>query len=98
VYGPVTTGFGFVNFTGSAIFDQTCSGTIVTPAMTPAKGTLAFLKVKVTVSPDPETPEICAHTPLLSRAGYFLSRLNVKTTSAAVKGLPSLHLTPCRIV
>ena len=31
-------------------------------------------------------------------AGYFLASLKVKSTSLAVKGWPSDHLTPCRIV
>ena len=39
--------------------------------------------------------------PAMGRAFWFsdllfLIRLNVKATSAAVKGLPSLHLTLCR--
>ena len=33
-----------------------------------------------------------------SRPGNFLIRLNVKRTSAAVSGFPSLHWTPGRIV
>ena len=37
-------------------------------------------------------------TPGRSRAGYFLSRLNVYATSLAVSGVPSLNLTPERIV
>ncbi len=37
-------------------------------------------------------------TPVRSRAGYFFIRLKVYATSAAVSGVPSLHLTPGRIV
>ena len=33
-----------------------------------------------------------------SRAGYFFSRLKVNSTSFALKGCPSDHLTPLRIV
>src|ERR1700722_19991171 len=38
------------------------------------------------------------HTPVRSSAGYFLSRSKVYTTSAAVIGVPSLNLTPLRMV
>ena len=37
-------------------------------------------------------------SPVRSRAGYFLSRLNVYTTSLADIGVPLLNLTPWRIV
>ncbi len=64
----------------------------------PAKGTFGALKLTVTSLPDAATLATCAHTPFVSRAGYFLSRLKVNTTSAGVSGLPSLHFTPCRMV
>ena len=38
------------------------------------------------------------HTPGRSRAGYFFIKLNVYTTSAAVIGVPSFHLTFLRMV
>ena len=38
------------------------------------------------------------HTPVRSMAGYFLIRLNVYATSAAVSGVPSVNLTPWRMV
>ena len=84
--------------TGSEMEAHRCSGTIGTWAMVSAKGTSGDLSVIVTSLPDAETPVIALQMPVLSRAGYFLSRLNVKTTSAGEKGLPSLHFTPCRIV
>src|SRR5258707_6369317 len=37
-------------------------------------------------------------TELRSNAGYFFSRLKVNTTSAALIGVPSLNLTPGRMV
>src|SRR5258708_36586586 len=37
-------------------------------------------------------------SPGRSRAGYFLSRLKVNTTSAGVSGVPSENLTPWRMV
>ena len=37
-------------------------------------------------------------TPVRSRAGTFFSRLNVYATSFAVSGVPSLNLTPDRMV
>ncbi len=37
-------------------------------------------------------------TELTSSALNFFSRLKLKTTSAAVIGFPSLHLTPLRMV
>ena len=85
-------------FTGSATDDHTCWGTIGTWAIVAAKGTFGALNVSVTSLPVDETADTCCHTPLLSRAGNFFSRLKVNTTSLAVKGLPSLHLTPWRIV
>ena len=54
--------------------------------------------MNVTSLPEAETPEICAQTPVVSSAGVFFSMLNVNTTSAGVKAVPSLHLTPGRIV
>ena len=56
------------------------------------------LKVSTTLSPLWTTLFSTLHTAVRSRAGFFLSRLKVKTTSAAVIGTPSLHFTPLRIV
>ncbi len=75
-----------------------CWGTIGVCAIVAANGTSGALKVIVTSLPEAETPVICDQIPLLSSAGYFFSRSKVKTTSAGVKGVPSLHFTPCRIV
>ena len=75
-----------------------CSGTIGTCAIVPANGTSGALNVNVTSLPEAETPEICAQIPVVSSAGYFFSMLNVNTTSAGVKAVPSLHFTPGRIV
>ena len=96
--GPVPTGWVLVKSAGSLIFDQMCSGTIGTCAIVPANGTSGALNVNVTSLPEVETPEICAQIPVVSSAGYFFSRLNVNTTSAGVKGVPSLHFTSGRIV
>ena len=87
-----------VKVTGLEIDDQTCSGTIGVCAIVAANGTLGALKVNVTSLPDADTALICDQTPLVSSAAYFFSRLNVKTTSAGVNAVPSLHLTPDRIV
>src|SRR5258708_40370410 len=38
------------------------------------------------------------HTPVRSRAAYFLIRPKLNTTSAADIGVPSLNLTPLRMV
>ncbi len=48
----------------------------------------------VTLSARPFGP----HSPALSKATFFLPKFNVKYTSDAVKGLPSDHLTPRRMV
>ena len=50
------------------------------------------------LEPDWVTLDSTAQSPVRSRAGYFLIRLNVYTTSAAVIGVPSLNLTPLRMV
>src|SRR6516164_2163226 len=39
-----------------------------------------------------------AGVPVWAREGFLASRLKVKATSAALNGLPSLHLTPDRVV
>ena len=63
--------------------------------------TSTLLKWMETVSPDivtllanPRGP----HSPALSRAGFVLPKFSVKYTSEAVRGLPSDHVTPCRMV
>src|SRR5450432_267230 len=98
VYGPVPTGFVLANFVGSATDAHRCSGTIGVCAIVPAKGTLGVLNVTVTSFPEAVIALICCHTPCRSRAGNFFSRLKVNTTSAGVKGVPSLHFTFWRIV
>ena len=52
----------------------------------------------MTVLPDAVTLDSADHAPVRSRAVFFLVRLKVKATSLAVIGVPSLHLTPERIV
>src|SRR6266568_1947108 len=44
------------------------------------------------------TPDSTDQTELRSRPGFFFIRLKVNATSAAVIGVPSLHLTPLRMV
>ena len=44
------------------------------------------------------TLESTDQTALMSSALNFLSKLKLKTTSAAVIGFPSLHLTPLRML
>ena len=97
--GPVPTGLVLVYFVRSPdTFDQMCSGTIGTPATTWANGTLGCLKVIVTLLPDALTPASCDQTPVVSSAEFFLSRLNVNSTSLAENDWPSLHFTPLRNV
>src|SRR5579864_2176757 len=96
--GPAPTGCGLVKVTGLAIVDQMCWGTIGVCAIVAANGTSGALKVNVTSLPEADTALICDQTPLVSSALYFFSRLNVNTTSAGVKAVPSLHFTPVRIV
>src|ERR1700739_361036 len=96
--GPVPTGWVLVNLAGLLSAAQMCLGTIGVWAIVVANGTFGALNVTVTCLPAAETLLICDQMPLASSAGYFFSRSKVKTTSAAENGLPSLHLTPERIV
>ena len=96
--GPVPTGCVLASFTGSLMLDHRCCGTIGVCAIEIAKGTLAAEKFIVTSLPLAEMLVICCHTAFVSSAGNFFKRLKVKTTSAGLKSLPSLHLTPCRMV
>src|SRR5690348_10341168 len=96
--GPVPTGLMSGSLVGSAMEDQRCSGTISVCAIDAANGTFGVVNLMVTSLPLADTELICAQTPLVSRAGYFFRRLKVKATSPGVKSLPSLHLTPWRIV
>ena len=45
-----------------------------------------------------DTLESTDQSPFRSSAGYFFSRLKEKSTSLALNGVPSDHLTPLRIV
>ena len=50
------------------------------------------------VGPHGDTLVSTDQSELRSSAGYFFSKLNEKTTSAALKGFPSVQVTPLRIV
>ena len=55
----------------------------------------AVLEVNTTWSdPSEVTLESTDQTAFRSRAGYFFNRLKVNTTSVALNGCPSDHLTP----
>ena len=56
------------------------------------------MKVITTLLPCWVTPDSTDQTELTSSALNFFSRLKLKTTSAAVIGFPSLHLTPLRML
>src|SRR3954451_19741050 len=99
-YGPVPTGCGSSNFTGSFWEPQTCLETIgVSPAMYQKYGVAGALNCMLTVFPLAVTlSRIEVHSALKSRPGLSFIRLKVKATSSAVIGLPSFHFTPSRIV
>ena len=97
--GPVPTPPSLVNLSGSATLDQMCSGTIWTLATMVKTSAAGALVVKTTVSSAVASTEAMAfHTPPLSNAGYFLSRLKVKATSLAENAVPSENVTPLRVV
>ena len=56
------------------------------------------MKVITTLLPCWVTLDSTDQTEFRSSAGNFFIRLKVNATSAAVIGVPSLHLTPLRIV
>src|SRR5215467_1040743 len=98
-YGPVPTGFESANFVGSATFCQMCSGTMY---IWPIKNRLAYsgwLKVSTAVVEFGAVALTGTGGGLTGVSdGLFLSKLKLYATSAAVSGLPSLNLTPLRMV
>src|SRR5215468_11068166 len=98
-YGPVPTGFGSAKAAGLEIFCQMCFGTIYIPAMRNKLAYSGCLKVSTAV--------VGFGAVALSGTGggetgvseaLSFSRLKLNATSLAVIGLPSLNLTPLRIV
>src|SRR3954451_5267808 len=96
VNGPVPTGFSMTLVAGSTLF-QMCSGTIGVRASTDGPLTNAgWFQVKVTCESS-ALATVPSKPPVL-RDGVLSSMLNVKTTSSAVNGLPSDHVTFLRRV
>src|SRR5262249_21005047 len=86
-----------VSLLGSAIFDQMCSGTIAMLPSSPGSSVNEVDgNVSVTVLSSVATAVHLA--PVVLSPGLFWNRVKVKATSFAVKGWPSVHLTPCRVV
>jgi hypothetical protein len=63
-----------------------------------AAGTSGWFRWIVTVLLDVSTVSMYCQAPSMSSVGYFFSSWNVKSTSFAVKALPSDHFTPSRSV
>src|SRR5215469_776682 len=93
MYGPVPTGFA----SGLATEPQMCCDTIWVFRMKNRLASWGSAKVSVAVFPEPVALTGIGVAGVFS-AGYFLIRLNVNATSAALNGLPSLHFTPSRVV
>src|SRR6476660_3254805 len=79
-----------------------CSGRIFDAMIPSYLGAALPEKAKTTLLPSAVTlvagaPKVDVQTPGLSSAGYCFMRLKVKATSLAVKGCPSVHLTPWRM-
>ena len=89
-------GFSTTSSVGLMVFHR-CSGTIGTVPSTSGPLTKAgALNVKVTwVS---STAVAVPSKPMLLMAALFFNRPKVNATSFAVKGWPSLHVTPSRRV
>src|SRR5436190_17415451 len=102
--GPVPTGFGSSHVSGffaASPVDQMCLGTMPTwLAKLKKYGPAALANCSVTLLPLAVT--LCRPAPVHSEyrsvAGVCFMRLNVKTTSSAVSGWPSLQVTPSRTV
>src|ERR1700677_3919825 len=94
MYGPVPTGFASVKVTGLTVL-QTACGRMAVPAICCRLVYCAVGKVTVTLLPDVLTPEMSRPSRL--SAAFFLMRLKVNATSAAVNGVPLFHFTPWRI-
>src|SRR6266550_1813341 len=104
VNGPVPTGFGSSQVSGWAApapVEKMCFGTMPTwLAKLKKYGPAGWLNLIVTclplavtlVSPAP------VHSAYRSVDGTFFIRLNVYSTSAALNGCPSFHVTPSRTV
>ena len=90
------TGLASVKRAGLPTLAQMCWGSMAVPAMFSRLVYWAVGKLTVTVLPELVTLEMSRPERLM--AAYFFTWLKVKTTSAAVKGVPSFHLTPLRIV
>ena len=98
-YGPSTTvGSALTKVTGLLTLDQALAGTIGTWAMSGAIWLSGIFSLKVMVSPAALTDWSCCEIPVVSRAGFFFSRLNENSTSAAVTGVPFDQVTPLRRV
>src|SRR5215471_17280125 len=95
--GPVPTGFGSSQVSGWAAaspVEKTCFGTMPTwLAKLKKYGWAASLNTMVTWLPFAVT--LCrpapVHSAYRSIAGVAFMRLNVKATSSALNGVPSLH-------
>src|SRR5215471_20208773 len=94
--GPVPTRFGLTNVAGFLTLPQIDCGTTAMPAICCRLVYCAVGKVTVTSLPDVLTLEMSRPPRLI--AELFFIMLNVKATSAGVRGLPLLHLTPVLIV
>src|SRR3954462_7910169 len=99
LYGPVPTGCGSSNFTGSFCEPQTCLDTMgVSPAMYQKYGSAGALNCMVTVFPLALTlVRIEVHRALKSRPGLSFIRLKVKATSSAVIGFAWFHSPPAPV-
>src|SRR5205809_7842727 len=100
VNGPVPTGSLTTCAAGSLNADQICWGTLaVCPAIWQKFGTADWLKVKATLSsPCWLTLWMTCQSDCRSASGCCFNSAKLNTTSAAVKGCPSVHFTPERMV
>src|SRR5665213_3900769 len=104
VKGPVPIGATSGHVSGWAAaspVEKMCCGTMPTWSAKLKKYVVATDE-KVIVIWLPLAVTLCrpalVHNEYRSSAGTFFMRLNVYATSAALKGCPSLHCTPSRIV
>src|SRR5436305_4750434 len=101
--GPVPTGLALTKVSGLLIFDHTCCGMIAVLFDRSCGRTVVLTVLKVK---DTWLLPTCAilviwpfcMRPVSSAIACCLPYLKVNTTSAAVKGLPSDHFTPLRMV
>src|SRR5215469_2715847 len=73
-----------------------CCGTMNTWAIVNWFAISGWAKLSVTEVALVAVAEVTVGAPFVYSFGLALSMLNVKATSLAVNGLPSLHLTPVR--